>query len=98
MIAINFSDNLLIPNQLDWLNKDYTEIWNNEVIPLYMLCLQKCVILEACERHRKIICTKFRTPNEDIIEFYPHWERVKFNEDYCSRIDLIERLTQFNNK
>jgi len=93
MITISFEDNLIIPKQSDWLNKDYTERWNNEIEPLYLLCVTKCKVLEACERYNKILCTKFETPDGDIIEFYPHWEHYELNGESFSRIDLIKKLS-----
>lgn len=89
-MTITISDNVIIPKQKNWLNKDYTEMWNAEVLPLYLLCLQQCKILEAGERYGGIVAVKFETSKGDIINFYPHWLYPKINNEISSYKFLIE--------
>lgn len=93
MIKVAFEESTILPSQSDWLNKDYDDMWNQEVMPLYMLCLEKCTVLAAHNKKDTVVCTKFKTSQENIIEFYPHWQHPKLNEIESTHKYLVLELT-----
>jgi len=91
-MTIDIHDDLLIPEQIDWLNESYTEDWKHNILPLYKILLKKCTVIEIVERKTKPLAVGFKTKNGAEIRFYPHWIHPLLNGNSITHQDLINQL------